>query len=131
MVDDVRAAVAVVTGGASGIGEGLAEALLDEGATVVIADVEATVLDATASSGSGARARCRGSSPTCRGPTASRRAPGRCTTRHGACHLLFNNAGVGGGGVAKPWNWTPNDWAWCFGVNVFGVGHCVARSSRG
>ena len=45
---------------------------------------------------------------------------------YGACHLLFNNAGVGGGGVAKPWNWTPNDWTWCFGVNVFGVGHCVA-----
>ena len=45
---------------------------------------------------------------------------------HGVCHLLFNNAGVGGGGVAKPWNWTPNDWTWCFGVNVFGVGHCVA-----
>ena len=42
------------------------------------------------------------------------------------CHLLFNNAGVGGGGVAKPWNWTPNDWTWCFGVNLFGVGHCVA-----
>jgi NAD(P)-dependent dehydrogenase (short-subunit alcohol dehydrogenase family) len=45
---------------------------------------------------------------------------------YGACHLLFNNAGVGGGGVARPWNWTPNDWQWCFGVNVFGVGHCVA-----
>jgi NAD(P)-dependent dehydrogenase (short-subunit alcohol dehydrogenase family) len=45
--------------------------------------------------------------------------------RYGVCHLLFNNAGVGGGGVAKPWNWTPNDWKWCIGVNVFGVGNCV------
>ena len=62
----------------------------------------------------------------CRDPTRSRRAPSRSTTLHGVCHLLFNNAGVGGGGVAKPWNWTPNDWTWCFGVNVFGVGHCVA-----
>jgi NAD(P)-dependent dehydrogenase (short-subunit alcohol dehydrogenase family) len=24
------------------------------------------------------------------------------------------------------WNWTPNDWTWCFGVNVFGVGYCVS-----
>ena len=28
--------------------------------------------------------------------------------------------------MAKPWNWTPNDWQWCFGVNVFGVGYGVA-----
>ena len=50
---------------------------------------------------------------------------GRVYDAFGACHLLFNNAGVGGGGVAKPWNWTPNDWKWCFGVNVFGLAHCV------
>jgi len=125
VVDDVRAAVAVVTGGASGIGEGLAEALLDEGATVVIADVEATVLDATVE-----RLRSHGEvwgivTDVSR-PDSVEACAQKVYERHGACHLLFNNAGVGGGGVAKPWHWTPNDWAWCFGVNVFGVGHCVS-----
>jgi NAD(P)-dependent dehydrogenase (short-subunit alcohol dehydrogenase family) len=43
---------------------------------------------------------------------------------HGAVHLLCNNAGVGPpGGLV--WDTTPNDWAWTFGVNVFGVAHGV------
>ena len=40
--------VCVVTGGASGIGRGIAEALVREGARVVIADIEAGVLHETA-----------------------------------------------------------------------------------
>ena len=39
----------------------------------------------------------------------------------GACHLLFNNAGVTSGGGGRPWEQEPNDWTWCFCVNVFGV----------
>ena len=39
----------------------------------------------------------------------------------GACHLLFNNAGVTSGGGGRPWEQEANDWAWCFSVNVFGV----------
>ena len=44
---DFSGKVAVVTGGAGGIGKALVRALLDEGARVVIADVEAPVLEAT------------------------------------------------------------------------------------
>ena len=40
--------VVVVTGGASGIGRALANAFLEEGAKVVISDVEKTALDKTA-----------------------------------------------------------------------------------
>ena len=43
----IEGAVAVVTGGASGIGKCLVRALLGRGASVVIADVEAPVLEAT------------------------------------------------------------------------------------
>ncbi len=32
---------------------------------------------------------------------------------------------LGGGGL--PWQQEPNDWRWCFGVNVFGVGIGVSE----
>jgi NAD(P)-dependent dehydrogenase (short-subunit alcohol dehydrogenase family) len=124
-MQDFTGKVAVVTGGASGIGEGLVSALLEEGARVVIADIEEPVLDETV-----ARLEREGEvwgvvTDVAR-PDSVEACARQVYERYGVCHLLFNNAGVGGGGVAKPWNWTPNDWAWCFGVNLFGVGHCVA-----
>ena len=44
--------------------------------------------------------------------------------RHGACHLLFNNAGVAAPS-ANVWDTTPNDWKWVHGVNVMGVVHGI------
>ncbi len=45
--------------------------------------------------------------------------------RYGACHVLWNNAGVTSGGGGNPWEQEPNDWRWCFGVNVFGTANGV------
>ena len=39
---------------------------------------------------------------------------------HGACHLLFNNAGVAAPS-ANVWETTVNDWRWVHGVNIMGV----------
>ena len=124
-VRDFTGKVAVVTGGASGIGAGLVEALLLEGARVVIADVEEEVLEQTVTSLQDV-GEVSGIVTDVSDPDAVEACAQYVYDTYGACHLLFNNAGVGGGGVAKPWNWTPNDWKWCFGVNVFGVGYCVA-----
>ena len=54
-LDDLRGRVAVVTGGASGVGRALGEAFLAEGMKVVLADVEAPVLDETVAALSGRR----------------------------------------------------------------------------
>ncbi|HEY7105534.1 MAG TPA: SDR family NAD(P)-dependent oxidoreductase [Acidimicrobiia bacterium] len=124
-MQDFAGKVAVVTGGASGIGAGLVEALLREGAKVVVADVEQPVLDETLG-----RLASLGDVSGVVTDVSDAASVDACAeevyARHGACHLVFNNAGVGGGGVAKPWNWTSNDWRWCIGVNVFGVGHSIA-----
>jgi NAD(P)-dependent dehydrogenase (short-subunit alcohol dehydrogenase family) len=124
-VEDFVDKVAVVTGGASGIGEGLCIALLEAGARVVIADIEKDVLDDTVE-----RLSSHGTVTGIVTDVSDQESVSACADsvfeKYGACHLLFNNAGVGGGGIARPWNWTPNDWRWCFGVNVFGVGFCVS-----
>jgi NAD(P)-dependent dehydrogenase (short-subunit alcohol dehydrogenase family) len=124
-MNDFTGRVAVVTGGASGIGAGLVEALLDEGAAVVIADVEQTALDAAVDRFS-PKGKVSGIVTDVSDPASVAACADEVFATHGACHLLFNNAGVGGGGVAKPWNWTPNDWRWCIGVNLLGVGYCVS-----
>ena len=53
----IDGAVAVVTGGASGIGKGISKALLRRGARVVIADVEEPVLEQAVGELSASRAR--------------------------------------------------------------------------
>jgi NAD(P)-dependent dehydrogenase (short-subunit alcohol dehydrogenase family) len=123
-VRDVTGKVAVVTGGANGVGRGLVEALLEEGARVVVADIEQPVLDRTI-----AELRDRGEVTgivTDVSDYASVDALANAVfDQYGACHLLFNNAGVTSGGSSVPWEQEPNDWKWCFGVNVFGVANGV------
>jgi NAD(P)-dependent dehydrogenase (short-subunit alcohol dehydrogenase family) len=43
--------------------------------------------------------------------------------RFGAPHFVFNNAGVGAGGLI--WENTTQDWEWVIGVNLMGVAHGI------
>ena len=124
MITDLREKVAVVTGGANGVGRGIVEALLEEGARVVIADVEEPVLDRAVSELSD-RGELTGVRTDVSDFASVETLAKTVFDRYGACHLLFNNAGVTSGGGGLPWEQEPNDWKWCFGVNVFGVAHGV------
>src|SRR5579871_3570887 len=119
-MDDFTGKVAVVTGGANGIGRGIVEALLDEGARVVIADIETPVLEQTVSE-LRERGEVVGIQTDVSDYDSVEALAEAVFDRYGACHLLFNNAGVTSGGGGLPWEQEPNDWKWCFGVNVFGV----------
>jgi NAD(P)-dependent dehydrogenase (short-subunit alcohol dehydrogenase family) len=123
-VREITGRVAVVTGGANGIGRGIVEALLDEGARVVIADIEEPVLDAAVGELS-SRGEVSGIRTDVSNPESVDALADAVFERYGACHLLFNNAGVTSGGGGLPWEQEPNDWRWCFGVNVFGVANGV------
>ena len=120
----IDSAVAVVTGGASGIGKGIARALLRRGATVVIADIEEPVLEQAVEELS-PLGRVEGMRTDVSDEDSVTALSDHVFKTHGECNLLFCNAGVTSGGGGRPWQQEPNDWRWCFGVNVFGVAICT------
>ncbi len=116
--------VAVVTGGASGIGLALARAFLGEGMKLVIADVEEAALQKASESlrAQGGEHRAIVCDVSDAG---SVNALAEQVYQHfGACHLLCNNAGVSVANLAV-WDTTPNDWRWVHGVNVRGIAHGI------
>lgn len=118
-------AVAVVTGGAGGIGRGIVGALLRRGTTVVIADVEAGAVE-SAVDDLRSLGKVSGHQVDITDELAVADLADAVYHAHGTIHLLFNNAGVTSGGGGKPWQQEPNDWRWCFGVNVFGTAICTS-----
>jgi NAD(P)-dependent dehydrogenase (short-subunit alcohol dehydrogenase family) len=123
-VKDLAGKVAVVTGGAGGIGRALCEELLSEGAKVVVTDVQEQLLDATTGELKAGGGDVLGVRSDVSDPESMDELADRTWSTYGGCHLLFNNAGVGAPS-AKPWESTPNDWRWVFNVNVFGVANGV------
>ena len=118
-MDSFAGKVAVVTGGASGIGRSLVKELLADGAKVVIADVEQSALDRVLAEFDGA-GEISGVVTDVSDPASVEALADTVYARHGACHLLFNNAGVAAPS-ANVWETTVNDWRWVHGVNVLGV----------
>ncbi len=118
---DFRGRVAVVTGGASGIGKALAKAFLGEGMKVVIADVEERALAAATRELGG---EVTGVLTDVSEPASVNALADRVFDLHGACHILCNNAGVSAPNLDL-WETEPSDFRWVHGVNVNGVAHGV------
>jgi NAD(P)-dependent dehydrogenase (short-subunit alcohol dehydrogenase family) len=110
----LKNSVAVVTGGASGIGRGIAEEFISLGSTVVIADID----------GDRARHVAAEIGATGVGLDVSDAAAVADLARlvvaeHGRVDILVNNAGVGPDGRIA--DLTLEDWRWVIDVNLFGV----------
>jgi NAD(P)-dependent dehydrogenase (short-subunit alcohol dehydrogenase family) len=117
--------VAVVTGGAGGIGRAMGERFAREGMRVMLADVQAEPLEATV-------AECRAAGLDILGHVtdvtnyASVEALRDATlAAYGAVHVVCNNAGIGAGAEGRMWEHELNDWRWAIGVNVMGVVHGI------
>jgi NAD(P)-dependent dehydrogenase (short-subunit alcohol dehydrogenase family) len=116
--------VAVVTGGASGIGLALARAFLAEDMQVVMADVEQAALERAEHELADAGGAVVGLVTDVTDPDSVTRLADATYDRFGACHVLCNNAGVGAPS-STVWETTVNDWRWVHGVNVMGVVHGI------
>lgn len=122
-MQDLEGRVAVVTGGAGGIGRALAEEFLAVGAKVVIADIQRELLDETVSD-LASRGDVLGVPTDVTVPGSVAALADRTYEAFGACNILCNNAGVGAPS-SLVWETTVNDWRWVHSVNVMGVVHGI------
>jgi NAD(P)-dependent dehydrogenase (short-subunit alcohol dehydrogenase family) len=120
---ELRGKVAVVTGGASGIGFALARRFCAEGMKVVVADVEPPALAEAAR-----QLRSEGADVLDVVTDVSQadevEALAEKTVAHyGGVNVICNNAGVAVGGTA--WDISLGEWEWVLGVDLWGVIHGV------
>ena len=123
MITDFKNMTAVLTGAGSGFGLECARIGAKLGMNLVLADVQQDALDAASAEMQAAGAQVLAMRVDV-SKAAEMDALGAATLeRFGAPHFVFNNAGVGSGGLI--WENTVKDWDWVLGVNLMGVVHGV------
>ena len=123
MITDFKGKTAVLTGAGSGFGLECARIGAKLGMNLVLVDIQQDALDA-ASREIEATGVPVLSIKLDVSSAEQMEAMGRTVfERFGAPHFVFNNAGVGSGGLI--WENTLKDWEWVMGVNVMGVVHGV------
>ena len=115
--------VALVTGGASGIGAALGRELARRGALVVLADRDGEAARAEAARISAAGGQAEAATLDVRDAAAVDALVAEAFARHGRIDYLFNNAGIAVGGEVR--DLTLEDWRQAVEVNLMGVVHGV------
>jgi len=115
--------VAVVTGGASGIGRAMALRFAREGMKIVLADIELDALERTQAEFKAMGHAVLGVHTDVSKAGDVETLAERALHAFGAVHIVCNNAGVAPGGLL--WEHTTKDWEWAMGANVWGVIHGV------
>jgi NAD(P)-dependent dehydrogenase (short-subunit alcohol dehydrogenase family) len=127
-MQDVRGKVAVITGAASGIGLALAEACVEAGMKVVLADVEEPALERAVRELRQQEHEAIGVVTDVSSSESVEKLAEEALNAFGKVHVVCNNAGVSGGNGgpgAVLWEASLNDWTWITNVNYFGVAHGI------
>jgi NAD(P)-dependent dehydrogenase (short-subunit alcohol dehydrogenase family) len=120
--------VAVITGGASGLGREFANRAAELGMQLVLADVQQDALDQARTELEARGVAVLAMLCDVRKGEQVQALADAAMEKFGAVHLVFNNAGVGSGGLI--WENSEADWEWVLGVNVWGVIHGVRIFTR-
>lgn len=123
-----RARVALVTGGASGIGRAICEAMAAEGATVIVADLQAAQAEQAAAAIRAAGGSASAAALDVTDAVAVERLVEETVERHGRLDYLFNNAGIAIAGEAR--HRSLSEWNRTIDVNLRGVVHGVHAGYR-
>jgi NAD(P)-dependent dehydrogenase (short-subunit alcohol dehydrogenase family) len=122
---DLAGRVAVITGGAGGIGRALGERFAHEGMSVVLADIEPEALATSAGKLRAEGLEVTGVVCDVADYGSVERLRDAALEQYGGVHLLCNNAGIGAGAEGALWEHELNDWRWAFNVNVYGIIHGI------
>jgi NAD(P)-dependent dehydrogenase (short-subunit alcohol dehydrogenase family) len=117
---DLNGHVAIVTGGAQGIGQSIVERFAASGATVEIWDLDGDLAEETAA-GVGDTVSARAVDVT--DPEDVARAAKAAEEAHGPLDILVTSAGIAGPN-RKTWDYPVEDWARVMRVNVDGTFYC-------
>lgn len=123
MITDFKGKTAVLTGAGSGFGLECARIGAKLGMNLVLADVQQDALDKTVAEMQAAGAPVLAMRVDVSKAEQMQALADATFQRFGAPHFVFNNAGVGAGGLV--WENTLQDWEWVLGVNLMGVVHGV------
>lgn len=119
-MEDFEGKIAVITGGANGIGYGMAERFAASGMTVVLADIDEKALPEAESQLAEHGATALGVPTDVTQPEEVDALARRVLDEFGAIHVLCNNAGINSPDVPI-WEVTLQDWQHVVGVNMQGI----------
>ena len=123
MISDFRNKTAVLTGAGSGFGLECARIGAKLGMHLVLADVQQDALDRAVAEMQAVGAQVLGMRVDVSKSDQVEALGAATQARFGAPHFIFNNAGVGSGGLI--WENSLQDWEWVIGVNLMGVAHGI------
>ena len=118
---DFNNKVAVITGGASGVGRSLAFALGRRGAKIAVGDVDKVAMAQVQSDLAAEDIDCIVEFCDVTAVDSLNSLADKAQAAFGAIHLVFANAGIGAGESGAMWDYSEKDWQWCLNVNLWGV----------
>src|SRR3974390_3247180 len=121
---DIPGKTAIVTGAASGIGLGIATALAEAGANVIMADIQKDAVEEAAHGLSGTNKRVIPVRIDVTQEQSVLDAPAEAERKFGKLHIACNNAGVPMHGTRMV-DVPSGDWEFVIGVNIWGIIHGI------